>query len=458
MKIKNRDLIISATILAAFQLLMLIRLSYPSTPSFDEGYYVSAAGQFLHHDVNENWSHPPLAKLLMAAGMAFAGEGPLGWRIIGTLFGTLTVAGMAAFAWALFGSPQAALWTALFCVFNQVIFVQSRIAMLDTYMFGFTSWSLAALAMAIREGGRRKRGMWVIAASALLGLATCCKWSAAAAWPLGAAILVIFNKRETILSWGRLLIAWTAPFVTAYLLPFLICIGMIHPSFAPPLGPPAAAQDPGRPLAPLERPQEKPSVYGIGSLMGLQTQMLEAQVGLKERKLEYISPWWSWPLMERPVWYFSETGIDDFHEMQGRGVVLLGNPLIQWGGALGAALMVIWLPIHALRRGKRSRARIKPQELRAGWIVLAFYLLFAFCWAVLPRKSSFYYYYYPAATLLSLVWTWWLLRLPTRLSRWVPWAVLAVCAALFAFFYPILTGLQLPIESIQRRIWLSTWV
>src|ERR1700738_2332890 len=81
--------------------------------------------------------HPPLAKELMAVSIRTFGDVPLGWRYPSVLFGSLAIVAMYFCGLALFAAQGPALATALLTFFNQMVFVQSRIAMLDIYALTF---------------------------------------------------------------------------------------------------------------------------------------------------------------------------------------------------------------------------------------------------------------------------------------------------------------------------------
>jgi dolichyl-phosphate-mannose-protein mannosyltransferase len=88
------------------QILFLFNLQFPTKLNFDEFHYVAAAKHFLVFDQIPNMEHPPLAKIIMAAGIKAFGDNPLGWRIMSTLFGSLTLVGMYFLALAIFNNYE----------------------------------------------------------------------------------------------------------------------------------------------------------------------------------------------------------------------------------------------------------------------------------------------------------------------------------------------------------------
>ena len=124
--------------------------------------------------------HPPLAKEFMALSIKVFGDKPLGWRYPSVVFGALAIVAMYLCGLALFASQGAALATAALTALNQMVFVQSRITMLDIYALTFDLFGVAAFIY----GYRKQRPELAFALSGLaFGLAGACKWSGF--FPLG---------------------------------------------------------------------------------------------------------------------------------------------------------------------------------------------------------------------------------------------------------------------------------
>ena len=81
--------------------------------------------------------NPPLAKQLIAVSIRTFGDNPLGWRYPGVLFGALAVVAIYLCALALFAAQEPAIAAALIAFFNQMLFVELRIAMLDIFALAF---------------------------------------------------------------------------------------------------------------------------------------------------------------------------------------------------------------------------------------------------------------------------------------------------------------------------------
>src|SRR3981081_3215798 len=156
---------------------LLVGLTPPEKPSFEEVHYVPAARQMLEPVMPSpvlNPMHPPLAKQLMALSIRTFGDVPLGWRYPSVLFGSLALVAMYLCGLALFAGQGPAVATALLAFFNQMVFVQSRIAMLDIFALAFGLFAIAAFV----HGYRKQRPhLWFALAGIAFGLSIACKWS-----------------------------------------------------------------------------------------------------------------------------------------------------------------------------------------------------------------------------------------------------------------------------------------
>jgi dolichyl-phosphate-mannose--protein O-mannosyl transferase len=125
-----------------------------------------------------------------------------------------------------------------------------------------------------------------------------------------------------------------------------------------------------------------------------------------------------------------------------RGVILLGNPVIMWGGLL-ALLGCAWGWVVERRRD--------------AFLILAMYIAFYASWILIPRKVAFFYYYYPAGMILSLALAFVFNRWRTS-KDWLAWAFACLCWAFFIYFFPILAALKIPAADFRKWMWLGSWI
>ena len=344
MSLSRSPALVALLIAVAAQLLFSWQLTTPSTLVFDETHYVPAARTLLAVERPANTEHPLLGKTIIAAGIATFGDNALGWRAFSTIAGTATVVGVFAILMLVFGSVRTAAAGAVFAALNGTLFVQARIAMLDVFMGAFVTLGIACLLWAMRGPPPKVRARWILGA-VLLGLATATKWTAAPYVAFAGVAFLIFKRgdRWPGLEAPRALVTLGVASIAAYFATFL-------PAFF-------YAEDP----------------LTLGRLIPFQWAMYEAQTQVLAPH-PYQSSWWSWPLLLRPIWYLYEP-VDGAV----RGVLLIGNPAVMWGGLVAVALLA-WRWI-----GERKSADLGVAALWAGSLGI---------WAVIPKSLGFFYYYH----------------------------------------------------------------
>ena len=381
------------------ELLFAVRLGQPAKLMFDEVYYVPGGKDVFDLVRRSNQEHPLLAKWLIGLSTATFGETPAGWRALSTVAGVATMLSIYAIALKLFDDVRTAVTAALLALLNQMLFIQARIAMLDVFAGAFLFVSIALLFWGRGRPGQR----WLLAAGLCLGLAIGCKWSALPYLALlGLGVLGAWKQ-----SWFRSGAVFGGATVIAYLATFLPALFY--------------ATDPIR----------------IDEILPFQLHMFDLQTRPLAQHTYQSSPW-QWPLITRPIWYLYER-VDGVM----RGVLLVGNPAIMWGGLIALAAC-LW-------DGMRERSR--PLLLLCALYLFSFAIL-----AIIPKKIGFYYYYYFPGLFLTLLIAATFHHAYRDKERWLPAGFLAVSFALFAYFYPILSAAPLlNDQAFLHWMWLSTW-
>ena len=427
-RLRERPVLTAFLLGLAAQILFLVHLGHPAVLMFDEQHYVPAARVLLSLDHPVNREHPLLAKEIIAAGIALFGDNPLGWRLFSTLSGAATVACVYAILFQLCREWSTAVTGALLTIFNQMVFVQARIAMLDGFLGLFLTAGVAAMLWAMRgpDSGSVKRRLALT--GLLLGLGVAVKWAAVPYVACAGAALLFLRARDVHRAgrpWRDAVSAqrqrlWTDTHaITALLIVGLVSIATYFATFAPAF---FYAHDA------MTFAQLIPFQF---EMWALQTQILPAH--------PYQSDWWSWPLILRPIWYFYAPDNGAW-----RGVLLIGNPAILWGGIVAvAACLIRWW-----------RSGNGPALGAAGlWIgSLAI-------WAIIPKSLGFFYYYYPSAIFLSIALALALRPLAGKRGRRFRTGFMLLSAALFVYFYPILSAMPLNGErAFTRWIWFRGWI
>jgi dolichyl-phosphate-mannose-protein mannosyltransferase len=419
----GRTMLVAAVLFVAAHFAFLAGVANPDKLYFDEVHYVPAARQMLAMDASApllNPMHPPLGKQLIALSIDALGDTPLGWRYASVLFGALAIVGVYLCGLALFGVQSAAIAAALIAFFNQMVFVQSRIAMLDIFVLTFGLFATAAFLRGFRE---RRPQLWFGLAGLACGLAAACKWSGlfvlATCMAIVAAVRLMQGWRVSFLDAGEN--DWYRPdlWPEFKLVHFAICFLLI----------PAAVYVAA--FVPLYG-------FSLPDIWEAQRRIFGDNTTTAIAGHTYMSAWPSWPLLVRPVWFL----FDKIDEDEIAAVVLLGNPLVLWP-MLGALAVCLRDWIVARRRD--------------AFLVLAFYFGPYLAWALLPRTLGFLYYYLPAATFGSLALVY-LLRRGNR-PHWLLWGFVAVACAGFLAMLPISAAfVGTSMETFTRLMIFESWI
>ena len=409
----------TAFLAASFLALCAVRLTIPSTPYFDEIHYLPAARALRELAYLANPEHPPLGKELIALGIAIFGDRPLGWRIAPVVFGALALFAAMRAMWFARGSRFATIAFGVLLATAFPLFVHARIAMLDGIMASFALVALWMCAGAVREN---ETARWRLAiAGAALGCAMAAKWNAVPLAMLPGLAFLAVRIRAT----GR---------------------GFLGAS----RGPPVAGMTPAEaavwlgalPLATyalsfLPYAFLGEGAVGAGGLLDLHRRMLALQAQVVEPHT-YQSAWYEWVLNWRSIWYLYEP-VDGAQ----RGVLLIGNPLTMLLG-LPALAWCAWAGIARRRRDALAVAVLYAASLGL--------------WIVAGKPVQFYYHYLLPSCILMAALALALDALWQRGRRWPPLLALAGSAALFAFFWPILTAAALDgPDAFVRWTWLDSW-
>jgi len=422
-----RNAVVAIIIFFIAHIALLVGVTTPDKFYFDEVHYVPAARQMLEPVLPSpmlNPMHPPLAKQMIAQSIRIFGDNPLGWRYPGVLFGALAVVAIYLCGLALFaaqGPAQGpAIAAALLAFFNQMLFVQSRIAMLDIFELAFGLFGVAAFMVGYRQ---QRPHLWFGLAGLAFGLSIACKWSGL--FTLAVCIVIVGVI--------RLLQSWRTQFADGnaddwYRLKLWPDFRGIHFALCFVLIPAVVYLATFLPL------------YGLSltDLVEAQRRIFSDNTTTAIAGHTYMSAWPSWPFLVRPVWYlFDKIGDDTI-----AAVVFLGNPLV-----LRPALLALAVCLYDWIVKRRADA----------FLILAFYAGPYLAWALLPRTLAFLYYYLPSATSASLALVYALRR--GNSPGWLLWAFVGLAFAGFAAMFPISAAfVGTSMETFNRLMIFQSWI
>lgn len=409
----------------------------PARVVFDEvhfGKFSSAYVSQQHYFDN----HPPTGKLLIGA-MAklsgyhesfpfksindkYTGSWYIWFRLLPAIVGTFIPLLVWAISRKLGAAPIAAWAAGMFMVLENGYIVQTRFILLDGFLVffglaGVLSWLVA------RERGTWR---WHLLAAALLGLAGTVKWTGFGfLGAIGLAqVVLLAAKRERFRKWFALGATYVMVPILLYFLSFAVHFAVLT---KPGIG--DGFFKPGF----LSR-----SVISKTWETNYQMAATQKQMG----RHPYESPWYTWPLMLRPIYYWAG---DQTGDVQPK-VYYLGNPAVfavALAGIVSLFLYVYYRWSDASRRG-------------AYLLVLLLYAA-NFLPFMLITRAMFLYHYMSAlavgiiAASLALSW------LPERRRGLVCAALVLVAAASFVYFAPLTYGLPMSGKAFEYRMWLKTW-
>lgn len=503
--------IIAAVLTVAAGLLRFWNLAHPQELIFDETYYVKDAYSLWHFGYERSWSddadeafaagqaqpgedaayvvHPPAGKWLIATGMALFGfDNAFGWRFAAAAAGTLAVLLTFVLAAKLFRSLFLASVAGILLTVEGHHIVMSRVGLLDIFLMLFVLAAFCAL-IADRTWGRRrlaaelatkyhqvasgsasdtarknwKQAMaygpwlglrpWRITAGVLLGIAISVKLSGLAFMAIFGLLTVWWdaNARKTagIRRWlpGAALLDGLWAFVSIVFVGALAYIGTWAGWLATSGG---YYRNWG-----AENPSMLPD--WLASLVHYHVQATTFHTDLDSTH-NYASAAWIWPFAGRPVSFYyrtQEDGITCAAEQCSAAILDLPNPLIWWAGLLAiVAIFIRWLIVRDWRAGA----------------ILAVYVAGQLVWILWPERTMFFFYtvaYTPFLILaISYIAGLWLTRstdtgwqLPSRNVAVMGIGLFVLAAlAVSAYFLPLWTGVPMPHDQWQNRMWFQSWI
>lgn len=454
----------------------LWNLGHPHAFVFDETYYAKDAYSLLNGGISRSFVsnadviiingstnnvllsdpsftvHPEVGKWMIALGIDLFGMDPFGWRFSAAIIGGLSVVVLARIVWHLTFSVWASTFAGFLLAIDGLHFTMSRISMLDIFL---TFWILlGVLALVIdrhRTGWVRP---WQILAGVCFGFAIGTKWSALYVLAAFGIAVWLWDRKPGIALWLRSGLAAFARIVLIALLVYLATwSGWLRSSdqyletFGSQYGWTSTSSD--------------GAANKLHNLLDYHRQVFAFHTGeyISESTHPYASRPESWPLLLRPVNGFAENSLSpklcgaDSESVCVQQLVLLGNPVIWWGG-IGAVL----ISLVAALRSRHWRWSIPLLGIASTWLP----------WFLTGPRPIFQFY---AVTLIpfiiiaiSLVAHRGLAYLDRRKPHLVEWGAAVIIGygllALIAFwfFLPIWTAETISRDAWTLRMWLNSWI
>ncbi len=399
--------------------------TYFNSSYFDEIYHARTAYEHLRGVYPYEVSHPPLGKEILSLGIAIFGMTPFGWRCMGALFGVAMLPLMWDLLRRMFRDDRVALCGAALLAFDFMHLTQTRIATIDSFATLFILLMYLFLYRYFTEGRLRHLAACGIA----FGVGAATKWTCLYAgaglgvlWALHWVFQGVQAHRDGD---GRRYVRRLLGNIGFCLVFFVLVPGMIYYASYYPYG---AAR--GLHGAGMYFTREYAAI-----VLENQRFMFTYHAGLVATH-PYSSRWWQWLLDLRPILYYLSYG-DGTVSTIGAFV----TPLLCWGGLLA-------LPVLAYRAVRHDRTAL---------FLLVGYLAQVLPWVFISRLT-FEYHYFAATLFLVLALGYVFDRLRQRGSFGIVYAFTAASGALFALFYPVLTGVTVSRSYAWNVLkWLPDW-
>ena len=411
-------------------------LTRPDSVVFDEVHFGKFTTAYCCTGENIFDIHPPLAKLLIAGAAKLGGyTGGFDFKNIGEAFHDVpvfayrVVPAIAGFAltFLLFvlirqlgGSDGAALFGAALYTFDNALLVQTRFILLDGVLLVGIFAALSAYLAAMRMEHTAKRVGMLVLSGVLAGVAVGTKFTGLTALGLILVIALVRAAQElsmqNILKWVRSYMWVVACAVAVYLFSWFLHFQLLD--------------KPGFGDAFYHR-----TGHFFQDLINLHHVMFSRNLAITTADPD-ASPWWSWPLMTTPPFYWSAPHAS---------IYLLGNPIVWWGTSL---LMIVITCIVVLTKVTRLSWRAKTPRVTL-WIPFVGYLIATLPYAMVTRPL-FMYHYLPSllfALLFVVLWldsAGWIRSGGVRVQRKSYFGVLAVTVACFVFLSSVSYGYPHP--------------
>lgn len=405
---------------------------------FDEIYHARTAFEHLHGLSAYEWTHPPLGKVTMMLGIAIFGMTPFGWRFMGALAGVIMVPLMYLLVKQLTKNTKLSFIAMCLMALDSMHFTQTRIATIDSYavlwimlmylfMFRYCqmSWNRESLGRTLVPLGL---------CGVTMGVAWATKWIGLYA-SAGLAILFFWTLFRRLREAKHLRGGGQTARNTCVTLLFCVLFFVVIPALIYYFSYYWHLRPEG-----VRNLGDMFSAERVRRVIDLQNDIFKYHAGLAGDTHYFRSPWYQWPIIWWPMWYYSGTAY--LPEGTISSISCMGNPAVWWFG-LVAMLFVIGRMCWVRRASKKDVM-----------VVVAFASQFL-PWVIVPR-STFIYHYFASVPFIIIASALLLDAIRGRSEKAfniTSGALLGAALALFGLFYPLESGLPCPRDYARFLRW-----
>ena len=394
--------------------------TYLNSTYFDEIYHARTAYEHAHAMSTYEWTHPPLGKVLMMFGVKIFGMTPFGWRFMGALMGVLMLPVIYLIAKQLgLSSKAAALATFLLSV-DAMHFTQTRIATIDSYAVFFIMLMYLFMIRYVKMSFNRQPLIKTLIPLALCGVTMGCAW--ATKWigfyaSIGLVVMFFASFITRFVEYIKYRLPskkyWRDALVTTgvCIVFFIIIPALIYY------------------LSYYWQLQYEGGLR-VSRVLELQKSMLNYHAGLGNDTHYFRSPWYEWPVIAWPMWYYS--GTKYLAEGMVSSISCMGTPAVWWTGLIAIAALLVYV---CAKKGSGKAANITALGFLSQYLP----------WVLVPR-STFIYHYFASVPFIILAQAFWFDHISNRHKKLALAIAIALCAIallLFIMFYPLESGLPM---------------
>lgn len=406
--------------------------TYMNSTYFDEVYHPRTAFEFVHKIDPYETTHPPLGKDIMAFSVKHLGMTPFAYRLPGVIAGILMIPLIYIFALKMFKSSEFALFSSILLSFEFMHFTQTRLATIDSFVTLFILLMFFFMYLYYDSNfyytDNKKMLKYLSLCGISMGLACSTKWTGVYA---GVGVGIIFfmtlfsrfneytfeNKTNNFTVTKDFKKKTTNTILWCILFFIIIPITIYVLSYIPFL--------------------QAVGNMSFSEIIKNQQYMLSYHKDLVSTH-PYASDYWTWPLMIRPVYYYSNIATYDGIIA---GISAFGNPFVFYAGTFSIFY---------------TFTRLKTENRKIALFLLVAYFSSMVPW-ILVSRTSYMYHYFPASVIsILMIANMFKETFKTIKNKYVIIYLLLVILA-FIIFYPVISGMPVSSAYINMLRLFKTW-
>ena len=368
------------------------QISYMNSTYFDEIYFATTAYQKVFHLKIEEWTHPPLGKLIQAIPIAITKKmTPFNYRLMGNVSGILLLIVMYYFGILLFQKRKYGLISMLLMALDTFHFAHTRMGTVDSHLVLMMSLSLLYMLLYLKK---EKKYMMILSAL-FFSLSLSIKWTGLyIIIPLYIMFLYHLKNSKTR-NWKNLV----TPIILFLFLPIITYTSIY-----------------------LASPNNLNQTNNIKNIILEQEKMYNYHASLKDTH-DFSSKWYTWPICYKPVWYHLQEYVDTKETISG-----IGNIMIWLMGLISIPLLVYEI--------------IKKKDKTASFLLLT--ILSLLLPYILINRIMFLYHFFPVLPFyfLSVVYLLKFVEEELEINHFMK-IYLVVVLIFFLLYYPVVSGTEI---------------